>query len=583
MLNTGLIMSFLPVEFKSVLKYNRDLQIVGVALAFFAAACLGHFLTFESKAVLPTWPPAGVAFALLILLGRQAWPGVTIGALLAGILSFWTTSLPVESLILVSGFTSLAHTLQALLGYWLVKHWIRDDFPFTTSRAAFQFLFVSLLMCSFGALIANWALFIGGVIVSEDVLRNAVSWIVGNVVGVLLFTPVLLSLARGNSFRFSSEKILEITLFIVGACGIVFLLQVDYFSLTLQRALPFLVLPFFLWLAFRFHLIVAMGGVLTVSLITIYFTINNLGPFVMDDTYSSTLLLQIFIGVTSISILILSATVHERMTAQQTLLEFNENLEVKVLERTKALHEEIVTRKEAEFKLKKTNQELSKRNAELDNFVYSVSHDLRAPIASVLGLINLAKRDKDVAMKDTYLEMIHASALQQDHFIKEILDQSRNARLDVKREEVMFKPIVDETFSQLRCMAPTDKNLETIISIRQEKPFYCDRWRLKVILSNIISNAIRYRNGRDPVIKVDIDVTEAGADMRIEDNGKGIAREHLKNVYRMFYRATDDGAGSGLGLYIVKEAVDKLNGSITIDSEEGKGTTVRLLIPEVAA
>jgi signal transduction histidine kinase len=398
-----------------------------------------------------------------------------------------------------------------------------------------------------------------------------------------LFTPVLLSLARGNSFRFSSEKILEITLFIVGACGIVFLLQVDYFSLTLQRALPFLVLPFFLWLAFRFHLIVAMGGVLTVSLITIYFTINNLGPFVMDDTYSSTLLLQIFIGVTSISILILSATVHERMTAQQTLLEFNENLEVKVLERTKALHEEIVTRKEAEFKLKKTNQELSKRNAELDNFVYSVSHDLRAPIASVLGLINLAKRDKDVAMKDTYLEMIHASALQQDHFIKEILDQSRNARLDVKREEVMFKPIVDETFSQLRCMAPTDKNLETIISIRQEKPFYCDRWRLKVILSNIISNAIRYRNGRDPVIKVDIDVTEAGADMRIEDNGKGIAREHLKNVYRMFYRATDDGAGSGLGLYIVKEAVDKLNGSITIDSEEGKGTTVRLLIPEVAA
>jgi len=100
-------------------------------------------------------------------------------------------------------------------------------------------------------------------------------------------------------------------------------------------------------------------------------------------------------------------------------------------------------------------------------------------------------------------------------------------------------------------------------------------------LNNVISNAIRYRNGRDPVIRVNVDVTDKGAEVRIEDNGKGIAKEHLKNVYRMFYRATDDGAGSGLGLYIVKEAVDKLNGSIKIESVEGEGTTVQLEIPEV--
>jgi signal transduction histidine kinase len=201
----------------------------------------------------------------------------------------------------------------------------------------------------------------------------------------------------------------------------------------------------------------------------------------------------------------------------------------------------------------------------------------------VLGLINLAKKDKDLAMKDTYLEMINNSALQQDHFIKEILDQSRNSRLDVKREEILFEPILEETFSQLSFATPSGKAVEKIISIQQSKPFYCDRWRLKVILNNIISNAIRYRNGRDPVIKVNIDVTENGAEVCIEDNGKGIAKEHLKNVCRMFYRATDDGAGSGLGLYIVKETIDKLNGSINIDSVEGKGTTVQLMIPEVAS
>ena len=102
-----------------------------------------------------------------------------------------------------------------------------------------------------------------------------------------------------------------------------------------------------------------------------------------------------------------------------------------VQERTGALNEEINTRKKAEEKLQ-ANQELSKRNTELDNFVYSVSHDLRAPIASVLGLINLAKKDIDIHMKDMYLDMINKSALQQDHFIKEILDQSQKFTLGSK-------------------------------------------------------------------------------------------------------------------------------------------------------
>jgi signal transduction histidine kinase len=572
------------MSLKFKLKYNRDFRIVLMSLAFYGAACLGYFLTFQDKSALPTWPPAGVAFALLLLLGRQSWPGITIGSLVASLMAYWNdVHLPAQAVIAISSFTAIAQTIEALLGYWLVKNYIKDDYPFETSKATFQFLFVAVTMCIVGALISTYVLHVCGVVLSDDILKNGITWFVGNVVGILLFTPFILSLARNQPLKFSAEKALEVSLFAMGTLGIVFLLQVEYFSTTLERSLPFLILPFFLWLAFRFQLIVAMGGVLVVSLLAIFFTVGNQGPFVLSEAYYSMLLLQIFIAVMSVSTLVLSATVKERTVAQRTLLEFNENLEAKVMERTRELHDEILTRKEAEAKLQKTNQELSKRNTELDNFVYSVSHDLRAPIASVLGLINLAKKDSDVAMKDTYLEMINRSALQQDHFIREILDQSRNARLDVKREEVLFEPIIDETFSQLSFATPTGKAVEKIISIRQDKPFYCDRWRLKVILNNVISNAIRYRNGRDPVIRVNVDITDLGAQVRIEDNGKGIAKEHLKHVCRMFYRATDDGAGSGLGLYIVKEAIDKLNGSINIDSEEGKGTTVRLLIPEVAA
>lgn len=571
------------MNLKSALKYNRDIRIVFVAGAFYASACLGYWLSFDGKTALAIWPPAGVAFGLILLMGRASWPGITIGSLLSGLTAYLTDSVPAQSVIAVSGFTALAHTVEALIGGWMMKTWVRDPYPFNTSKKAFRFLFVSLVMCLAGALIASGGLFVSRALLPADFLRHGVDWFVRDVVGVLLFTPFMIAMTHRRQLKFCSEKMIESAFVFLGAAGVVLLLQMEDFSVTMQRALPFLVLPFFLWLAFRFRLTIAAGGVLVVSLLALFFTVKGQGPFLLDEPHSSTLLLQIFVGVMSVSTLVLSSTVTERTIAQQKLLEFNENLESKVLERTKALHEEILTRKAAEAKLQKANQELSKRNTELDNFVYSVSHDLRAPIASVLGLINLAKKDADVAMKDTYLEMINASALQQDHFIREILDQSRNARLEVKREGIMFEPIIDEAFDQLSYATPAGKGVEKIISIHQDRPFYCDRWRLKVILNNIISNAIRYRNGRDPVIKVNVDVTDSRAQLRIEDNGKGIAREHLRHVCRMFYRATDDGAGSGLGLYIVKEAVDKLNGTINIDSEEGKGTTVELVIPEVAA
>jgi signal transduction histidine kinase len=567
---------------KLSLKYIPDLKIIGVALLYYLSARLGYFFEFENTTALPAWPPSGIGFALIILLGRSAWPGITIGSLVANIMAYWNVpTLPAQSIITISSMIAIGNTLEAVLGNYLVKIWIKDNYPFRNARNAFRFLFVTLLVCSLGAGVGTLSLFMSKVLVIANLLRTGFSWWVGNVVGILLFTPIILAGAKKIALKFKSEKMMEVGIFLLSLIAIYLLLKVEYLRPTLLHALPFLALPFLLWLAFRFELIVAIAGVLTVSLISIFITIKGGGPFVLGNSYNSMLLLQIFIGVISISTITLSATVKERWEAQRKLVEFNENLESMVQERTRALNDEINTRKDAEEKIARTNRELSKRNTELDNFVYSVSHDLRAPIASVLGLINLAKKDKDISMKDKYLEMINKSALQQDDFIKEILDQSRNSRLEVRREEILFEPLIDETFSQLKFATSAGQSVERIINVEQKQPFYSDRWRLKVILNNIISNAIRYRNGKDPVIKVDVTINENLASVAIHDNGKGIDEEHLPNIYKMFYRATDDGAGSGLGLYIVKEAVDKLNGQIDIQSEVGKGTVVRFAIPEI--
>lgn len=567
---------------KLPLKYKLDLKIIGVAVLYYLSARLGYFFAFEGSTALPAWPPSGIGFALIILLGRSSWPGITIGSLVANVMAYWNDPhLPAQVIIGMSSLIAVGNTVEALMGNYLVKVWIKDDFPFKNAKNAFRFLFVTLIMCWFGAGIGTAGLYLNNLVLPENLLRAGISWWVGNVVGILLFTPFILACSKRLVIRFTSEKAIEVGIFVLCMTSIVLLLQVDYLLPTMERALPFLVLPFLLWLAFRFDLIVAIAGVVATALMSIYMTVSGVGPFMLSDSYNSMLLLQIFIGVISITTIILSATVKERQDAQSKLLEFNENLESMVAERTRALNEEISTRKDAEEKIQRTNQELSKRNTELDNFVYSVSHDLRAPIASVLGLINLAKKDIDTDMKDMYLDMINKSALQQDHFIKEILDQSRNSRLEVKREEIQFEPLIDETFNQLKFATSTGQSVEKVIHITQEGPFFSDRWRLKVILNNIISNAIRYRNGKDPVIKVNVEIKEHLATLAIEDNGKGIDKDHLPNVYKMFYRATDDGAGSGLGLYIVKEAIDKLNGHIDIESEVGRGTTVTLAIPEL--
>src|SRR5690606_36686168 len=128
------------------------------------------------------------------------------------------------------------------------------------------------------------------------------------------------------------------------------------------------VLPFLLWLAFRFELIAASTGVVIASLIAVYYTTLGVGPVVLPSPDNAMLLLQIFIGVISISTLILSATVRERIEVQLQLVEFNENLEAMVLVRTRLLNDENITRKAAEEKIQRTNQELSNPNTELDNF-----------------------------------------------------------------------------------------------------------------------------------------------------------------------------------------------------------------------
>jgi len=239
-------------------------------------------------------------------------------------------------------------------------------------------------------------------------------------------------------------------------------------------------------------------------------------------------------------------------------------------------------RRKAESALRKQNHELVKINKELDSFVYSVSHNLRAPLMSVLGLVQLAKMNDNngEAIYDTYFDKIEQSIHRLDNTLKEILDYSRNARSEVKIERVYLKKLIEDMFERLHYMEGSDK-IEKIVSVEEHIPFYSDPQRLSVIFNNLISNAIKYRSSREAnqYIRIVVTVDETEARVNFEDNGIGIPQELQTRIFDMFFRATELSEGAGLGLYIVKEAIDKLHGVINVESASRRGTAFHLTIP----
>ena len=226
--------------------------------------------------------------------------------------------------------------------------------------------------------------------------------------------------------------------------------------------------------------------------------------------------------------------------------------------------------------------ELQKVNFELDSFVYHASHDLRSPLRSVLGLIDLYRMEQSPQIKKECINKIESSVKKLDDLIMELLSISRNDR--VNDQHVLINLMVEINSSIASYYNATNTNgLEIITKINQKVPFYSDLTRVRIILNNLISNAIKYRSFHKSraYIEIVVDVTTDEAIIKIEDNGDGIEESKLPHIFDMFYRATEKSEGSGLGLYIVKKVADKLNAQVEVKSEELEGTTFTIHIPNI--
>lgn len=221
--------------------------------------------------------------------------------------------------------------------------------------------------------------------------------------------------------------------------------------------------------------------------------------------------------------------------------------------------------------------ELEKTNNELNRFIYSISHELRAPLVSVIGIVNLVKMEGLYDTSGEYWSLIETCSNKLDYYIQKTLQYYKNNKNVADNVEVDFKQLIKEL---IEVYSYTDKETQFTVNIDQNIPFWGDLFRIEVILGNLISNAIKYQkiNELNKKVNIDVEVNKDLAHISISDNGMGILNEHLEKIFTQFFKSKVH-HGSGLGLFIVKEALNKLNGRIAVSSDIDHGTTFKITLP----
>ena len=244
--------------------------------------------------------------------------------------------------------------------------------------------------------------------------------------------------------------------------------------------------------------------------------------------------------------------------------------------------QDITELKKTEEQLRAQNTELEKVNHELDQFVYSASHNLRAPLLSVQGLLGLIDDEAtETTTRTRFIGEIHKSIGRLDETIRDIIDYSKNARLPIEPVPVNVEQLIRDTYEDLRFYEGNTVSLELIIE--QSAILHSDERRIKSIIHNIMSNSVKYADSTKEqcLLQVSVHVDDQRCLLTFTDNGQGISPENQAKVFEMFYRGTAQRSGSGLGLYIVKEMTERIGGTVSLQSTPHEGTTVTIDLPNL--
>lgn len=535
---------------------GRRLAVLAlVAAACFASSKIRLLAPIVQQRVTLLWPPAGIALAAVLLAGDWVWPAVALGSLLV---SFSTGTPPVAAAIIAAG-----NTLGALAGGRLLR---RVDFHNGLERVrdvlalvAFGVVVSPLINTVFGTAALNLAWRVP----SERVVRSALSWWLGDAMGILLLAPVLLTACTPPFRPVRRERAVE-----AAALGL-FLLVVGELTLTSWSAIPFVhpplaftLLPFLVWGALRFGPRGAAAATFLAVGIGFWATTRGLSPFALGTVEERLMYLYSYAAVAVMTSMLLAAVFAERRRAEE--------------EQARLLVRESETRAEAEA-----------ANRAKDQFLAMLSHELRTPLTPVLaiasglaadGLIPPgARRQLDVIRRNVELEA---------RLIDDLLDLTRITRgkLDLRLEVTDVRKVVEHTIeiSCAREMAAGRLRVVTELAPEDHR-LWADPSRLTQVLWNLLSNAVKLTPAGG-TITVRSHCAPDRLELQVTDTGIGIDPEAMPYIFAAFEQGRRRGprrtGGLGLGLAISKAIAEMHGGTLAAASAgHGHGATFTLSLP----
>jgi signal transduction histidine kinase len=533
-----------PVVLSSKRLYGA---LLAVAVLYYGAARLGLLLAFETTNVSPVWPPTGIALAAVLLLGYRVWPAIFAGAFLANAVVFVENRSAAAWILPVSAAIALGNTLEALTGAFLLRRFSNPASPFRRSRDAFVFVLVAMLMCLVSASIGSVSLFVAGVAPWGAWRTIGFTWWLGDAAGALVVTPLLITWVRRYSIPWSALRRVEAAalaalLFAVGQG-----LFGGWFAAPVITSLPYVVLPFLLWAAFRFGPRGAASAAALASVLAIWGTIHHHGPFAGASLNDSLLLLQAFVCVTAVTAIVLAATVDELRQAEE-------------LNRSAA-------------QLKRTNEELAQ-------FADVVSHDLKAPLRGIISLATwIAEDNRDVLGEEGQenLKLMVGRSHRMNNLIEGILQYSRAGRQALRPEPIETSSTVAEVIATI---VPPDT---IVVTIEGDLPTVVyDRTQLTQIFQNLIDNAVRHMGKPEGEVVVSCRDARGFWEFCVRDSGVGIPEQHFERIFKMFQtlKPKDEVESTGIGLSLVKRYVERHGGAVEVRSTVGEGSSFFFTVPK---
>lgn len=225
--------------------------------------------------------------------------------------------------------------------------------------------------------------------------------------------------------------------------------------------------------------------------------------------------------------------------------------------------------------LQERNKDLTRVNVDLDNFVYTASHDLRTPILNLASLQNLLEEQLEVkegSLEETILKMMQQSVNRLENTINDLSEIAKLQKEKEKQEKLSFQQMYNEVRQDLESMII--KSEAQIYIDFQEKYIVYTPKHLRSVLYNLFSNAIKYATpGRKPIITIKTFKQEERTCLSVSDNGLGLDKRQQEKLFQMFIRLHSHVEGTGVGLYMVKRIIENNGGRISVESTPKEGTT----------